>query len=166
MTGMLVTASLYLSVNSDLPTTSSLKMIDLWMLFALAIPFMEIILQTSMAYIRQTYDLDKPKETVDIGNETDEINKKRTNTPTARREGKVGPSKIVVKNLIKEAIEEAITAAVAARDDKDHQRKIEIDTKEAQVPIIRRMAWNENDEKTWPKIILRYFVNYFQIFVA
>ena len=64
MTGMLVTATLYLAVNSDLPTTSSLKMIDLWMLFSLAIPFMEIILHTSMAWIRQKYELENTKDVV------------------------------------------------------------------------------------------------------
>ena len=83
LTAMLVMATLYQTVNDDLPTTSSLKMIDLWMLFALAVPFMEVILHTAMAWIRQRYELENTKEelpieVVDMGNQTDEIYRKRS----------------------------------------------------------------------------------------
>ena len=81
LTAMLVMATLYQTVNGALPTTSSLKMIDLWMLFALAIPFLEVILHSAMAWIRQRYELGNtkkrlPKEVVDMGDQTDEFYRK------------------------------------------------------------------------------------------
>ena len=129
------------------------------MLFALAIPFLEVILHSAMAWIRQKYELEKTEEAVDIGNQKDEIYRKRTRTPTARSGGKVGRSKNVVKRLIKEAIEEAVTAAAAIRnkDDQDQPGEIEIDTKGTKRPIMRKIAWDQKDERTWPKRILRYF---------
>ena len=135
------------------------------MLFALAIPFLEVILHSAMAWIRQKYELEKTKEAVDISNQKNEIYRKRTRTPTARSGGKVGRSKNVVKHLIKEAIEEAVTAAAAIRnrDDKDQLGEIEIDTKEPTRPITMKIAWDQKDEKPWPKRVLRYFINYFQV---
>ena len=56
LTSMLVTATLHATVHANLPATSSLKMIDVWMLFAMAIPFMEIIIHTAMAWIKQKYE--------------------------------------------------------------------------------------------------------------
>ena len=137
MTGMLVTATLYLAVNGDLPTTSSLKMIDLWMLFSLAIPFMEIILHTSMAWIRQKYELENTKDVVGIagGNKTDEL---------------YGMIVRPQKDLIKEVVEATPTTI---RDDQYQPRSMEIDTKEPQIPII---VWNQKVEPTWPKRVLRY----------
>ena len=142
MTGMLVTATLYLAVNGDLPTTSSLKMIDLWMLFSLAIPFMEIILHTSMAWIRQKYELENTKDEVGIagGNKTDELHER-----IAR------PQKDAVKHLIKEV---AAATSTTIWDEQDQSRAVEIDTKEPQRP---RIVWNQKAKRTWPKRVLRYF---------
>ena len=141
MTGMLVTATLYLAVNGNLPTTSSLKMIDLWMLFSLAIPFMEIILHTSMAWIRQKYELENTKDLVGIagGNKTDELY------------GRIArPQKDAVKHLIKEVVTATPTNIW---DNQDQPRTAEIDTKEPQIPII---VWNQKAEPTWPKRVFRY----------
>ena len=171
LTAMLVMATLYQTVNNDLPATSSLKMIDIWMLLALAIPFMEVIMHTAMAWIRQRYEFENTKEVVDVGNQTDEIYRKRSMTPTARKAVKVGPLKKVTKRLIKEVVKEAVTAASAAaaaaasatKDDQYQAGEIEIDSKEPKRPIIRKIAWVEKDERTWPKRVLRYFVYYFQV---
>ena len=54
---MLVTAMLHSKVNADLPATSSLKIIDLWLLFAMFIPFLGIILHTAIAWIKENHDL-------------------------------------------------------------------------------------------------------------
>ena len=140
MTGMLVTATLYLAVNGDLPTTSSLKMIDLWMLFSLAIPFMEIILHTSMAWIRQKYELENVIGDAG-GNKTDELHHGRI----AR------PQKDAVKHLIKEVVAATPTTI---RDDQDQPRAMEIDTNEPQRP---RIVWNQKAIRTWPQRVLKYF---------
>ena len=166
LTAMLVMATLYQTVNNDLPATSSLKMIDIWMLFALAIPFMEVILHTAMAWIRQRYEFEKTKEVVDMGNQTDEIYRNRSKTPTARKGVKVGPLKKVTKRLIKEAVKEALTvasAAAATKDDQDQAGEIEIDSNEPKRQIIWKIAWDQKDEQTWPKRVLRYFIYHFQV---
>ena len=166
LTAMLVMATLYQTVNDDLPTTSSLKMIDLWMLFALLVPFLEVILHTAMAWIRQRFELENtkeelPREVVDMGNQTEEIDKKPNKTPTARKGVKVVPYMKVTKHLIKEAIKETVTAAT--KDDQDQGGEIEIDTNEPTRPIIMKIAWDQKDGKTWPKRVLRYFVYYFLV---
>ena len=159
-------ATLYQTVNDDLPTTSSLKMIDIWMLFALAIPFMEVILHTAMAWIRRRHELENTKEVVDVGNQTDEIYRNRSKTPTARKGVKVGPLKKVTKRLIKEAVKEALTvasAAAATKDDQDQAGEIEIDSNEPKRQIIWKTAWDQKDEQTWPKRVLRYVIYHFRV---
>ena len=166
LTAMLVMATLYQTVNNDLPATSSLKMIDIWMLLALAIPFMEVIMHTAMAWIRQRYEFENTKEVVDVGNQTDEIYRNRSKTPTARKGVKVGPLKKVTKRLIKEAVKEALTvasAAAATKDDQDQAGEIEIDSNEPKRQIIWKIAWDKKDEQTWPKRVLRYFIYHFQV---
>ena len=137
---MLVMATLYQTVNDDLPTTSSLKMIDLWMLFSLAMPFMEVILHTAMAWIRQKYETENTKQVIDItgGNQTE----REARILTARSES----------NVVKRLIKEAVTAAT--KDDQDKPQDTKIVTKEPMRPII---VWDQKDEGTWPKRVLRYF---------
>ena len=154
--------TLYQTVNDNIPTTSSLKMIDLWMLFFLAIPLLEVILHSAMAWIRQRYELENtkkrlPKEVVNMANQSDEFYRKRSRTSTARKGIKTGPHKKVTKRLIKEAIKEVL-AATAARDDKDQPGEIEIDTRKPKRPDITKIALDEKDQRTRPKRILRYFV--------
>ena len=44
ITSMMVLASVYLSVSSSLPTTASIKPVEIWLLFNLAYPFMFMII--------------------------------------------------------------------------------------------------------------------------
>ena len=139
LTGMLVMVTLYQTVNDNLPTTSSIKMIDIWMLFALAIPFLEVILHSAMTWIRQKYEYENTKEVVDISgdNKTDEMYGREV-------EVKVGPYRNVVKRLI--------TVAATIKDDQGQPSKMNVDTNEPKRPI---MLWNQKDER-----VLRYFVNH------
>ena len=141
---MLVMATLYQTVNDDLPTTSSLKMIDIWMLFALAIPFMEVILHTAMAWIRQKYEWKTTSKEVGIavGNQTDEIYGREV-------EVKVGLQKNLVKRLV--------TVATTTKDEQDQPGEMNISTNESKM---RKIAWYQQDERTWLQRILRYFVHY------
>ena len=43
ITSLMVLASIYLSVSSSLPSTPSIKPVEIWLLFNLAFPFMVII---------------------------------------------------------------------------------------------------------------------------
>ena len=73
LTAMLVTATLFITINNGLPKTSSIKLIDVWMIFALSIPFMEVILHTTMAWIRRKYvEIDSNVKSPMIDNSSNE----------------------------------------------------------------------------------------------
>ena len=44
VTAMLVLVSMYIAVVESLPVTSYIKMIEIWILFSLVIPFVDVIL--------------------------------------------------------------------------------------------------------------------------
>ena len=48
LTALLVLTTLFISVSATLPTTSYVKMVDIWLIFALLIPFVEVLLHTWM----------------------------------------------------------------------------------------------------------------------
>ncbi len=50
LTSLLVLCTLFISVSESLPETAQIKMIDIWLIFCLIIPFMEVILQVLTAY--------------------------------------------------------------------------------------------------------------------
>ena len=56
VTTMLVLTTLFISVSGSLPTTSYIKMIDIWMIFSLMIPFFEVLLHTYIDNLRQEDD--------------------------------------------------------------------------------------------------------------
>ena len=44
LTVMLVLVTMFLSVSESLPKTSYIKMIDIWLVFSLLIPFLEVLI--------------------------------------------------------------------------------------------------------------------------
>ena len=52
LTSLLVLTTLFISVSNSLPKTSYIKMIDIWLLFVLNIPFVEVILHTTIDMLR------------------------------------------------------------------------------------------------------------------
>ena len=52
LTVMLVLMTMYIGVSNNLPKTSYIKMIDVWFIFSMTIPFIEVILQTYIEYLR------------------------------------------------------------------------------------------------------------------
>ena len=47
---------MFISVSSNLPTTSYVKMIDIWLLGSLILPFVEVLLHTYIDFLRHDYD--------------------------------------------------------------------------------------------------------------
>ena len=43
----------FISISESLPKTGSIKMIEIWMLFSLLIPFIEVVLQTYRSHLLQ-----------------------------------------------------------------------------------------------------------------
>ena len=56
LTSMLVLATMFISVSNNLPKTSYMKMIDVWLLFNLLYPFVVVLLHTYMDTLRSDED--------------------------------------------------------------------------------------------------------------
>ena len=52
LTCMLVLTTMFINVSNNLPKTSYIKMMDVWLIFNLLLPFMEVLLHTYMDYLR------------------------------------------------------------------------------------------------------------------
>ena len=52
LTTMLVLTTMFISVSTNLPTTAYVKMVDIWLIFNLLIPFMLVLLHTYMDSLR------------------------------------------------------------------------------------------------------------------
>ena len=53
---MLVLTTMFINVSNNLPKTSYVKMIDVWLIFSQLIPFAEVLLHTLMDSMRQEDD--------------------------------------------------------------------------------------------------------------
>ena len=52
LTSMLVLTTMFINVSNNLPKTSYMKMIDVWLLFNLLYPFIVVLLHTYMDTLR------------------------------------------------------------------------------------------------------------------
>ena len=52
LTSMLVLTTMFINVSNNLPKTSYMKMIDVWLLFNLLYPFLVVLLHTYMDTLR------------------------------------------------------------------------------------------------------------------
>ena len=56
---MLVLTTIFIDVSNNLPKTSYMKMMDVWLLFNLIIPFMVVLIHTYMDTLRENDDDDE-----------------------------------------------------------------------------------------------------------
>ena len=77
LTVMLVLTTMFISVSSNLPTTAYIKMIDIWLIFNLVIPFIEVLLHTYIDYLRndEERDINHHGTTIEVGGEAKNITK-------------------------------------------------------------------------------------------
>ena len=77
LTVMLVLVTMFISVASSLPTTAYVKMIDIWLIFNLTIPFVEVLLHTYMDYHRgdSEREINHHGKSVEIGDDKGNITK-------------------------------------------------------------------------------------------
>ena len=52
LTSMLVLTTIFIDVSNNLPKTSNIKMVDIWLLFNLLLPFMVVLIHTRMDTLR------------------------------------------------------------------------------------------------------------------
>ena len=62
LTIMLVMTTIFTSKIEELPPTSDMKMIDIWLIFCLVVPFLEIILRAAIECINCSCHICEPKE--------------------------------------------------------------------------------------------------------
>merc|ERR1719270_1497231 len=62
LTAMLVLTTLFINVSNSLPPTSYIKMIDIYLIYSLMIPFVEVLLQTYMETLRLEAEFERKNE--------------------------------------------------------------------------------------------------------
>ena len=62
LTIMLVMTTIFTSKIEELPPTSDMKMIDIWLIFCLVVPFLEVILRTAIECVNCSCHICEPKE--------------------------------------------------------------------------------------------------------
>ena len=56
LTSMLVLTTIFIDVSNSLPKTSYIKMVDIWLIFAQLVPFLEVLLHSWMDMLRVDED--------------------------------------------------------------------------------------------------------------
>ncbi len=62
LTSLLVLTTLFISVSDSLPKTSYIKMIDVWLLASLCVPFAETILHTVISRLTEIEEEERSRE--------------------------------------------------------------------------------------------------------
>ena len=62
LTIMLVMTTIFTSKIEELPPTSDMKMIDIWLIFCLVVPFLEVVLRTAIECMNCSCHICKPKD--------------------------------------------------------------------------------------------------------
>ena len=62
LTIMLVMTTIFTSKIEELPPTSDMKMIDVWLIFCLVVPFLEVILRTAIECMNCSCNICEPKD--------------------------------------------------------------------------------------------------------
>ena len=62
LTIMLVMTTIFTSKIEELPPTSDMKMIDIWLIFCLVVPFLEVILRTAIECMTCSCHICEPKD--------------------------------------------------------------------------------------------------------
>ena len=72
---MLVLTTMFLSVSQKLPTTAYIKMIDIWLIFNLLKPFVDILLQTYIETLRTAEEINHHGKTINVEEKEQKLNK-------------------------------------------------------------------------------------------
>ena len=98
LTIMLVMTTIFTSKIEELPPTSDMKMIDIWLIFCLVVPFLEVILRTTIECLNCGCDICEGK--VVIKNKADGKDKEKEERNAVRvlvRTGaKVAPQQVTI----------------------------------------------------------------------
>ena len=62
LTSLLVLTTLFISVSGSLPQTAYVKMVDVWLIFAQMVPWIEVLLHTFIDYLRTEDEEEEGRE--------------------------------------------------------------------------------------------------------
>ena len=101
VTTLLVLTTLFISISDALPRTSYVKMMDIWLIFNLMIPFLEIILQTMIHKLHDEDDFGNEVMSYSspVGTTNKNING-LVGTRTAREDGSRQEMNKLLKNIL------------------------------------------------------------------
>ena len=101
VTTLLVLTTLFISISDALPRTSYVKMMDIWLIFNLMIPFLEIILQTMIHKLHEEDDFGNEVMSYSspVGTTNKNING-LVGTRTAREDGSRQEMNKLLKNIL------------------------------------------------------------------
>ena len=77
LTIMLVMTTIFTSKIEELPPTSDMKMIDIWLIFCLVVPFLEVVLRTSIECMNCSCKVCEPKDASKAKDEKEDKKKER-----------------------------------------------------------------------------------------
>ena len=80
VTVMLVLTTMFISVSNNLPKTAYIKMIDVWLIFNLLKPFVDIIIQTYIESLRVAEEINHHGTAINVENREEEKDEKRRNS--------------------------------------------------------------------------------------
>ena len=64
LTSLLVLTTLFISVSSSLPQTAYVKMVDVWLIFAQVVPWVEVLLHTLVDWMRTDKEEEEGRSTI------------------------------------------------------------------------------------------------------
>jgi hypothetical protein len=64
LTSLLVLTTLFISVSNSLPRTSYVKLVDIWLIFSLLVPFVEVIIHTVIDILRNRQKEQYPRKSI------------------------------------------------------------------------------------------------------
>ena len=155
LTIMLVMTTIFTSKIEELPPTSDMKMIDVWLIFCLVVPFLEVILRTAIECMNCSCHICEPKE-ADKAKDDNGDKKKGADTIQGASSGevshvwvgsrvKVAPQQ-VAKNMLKDRTTVIILRKV---DDKGREALLVESSK------VEKVA----GQRCWKRVLLRILQN-------
>ena len=151
---MLVMTTIFTSKIEELPPTSDMKMIDIWLIFCLVVPFLEVILRTTIECLNCSCDICKVANSADTAEEKSTAKEEKEGEDLVQGKSSgvftrvlVGTSKVFPRQVLRDfAIEvapcQALTEVQDAEDkvEKEDPRKrgLEIERQSCRRGFLRR----------------------------
>ena len=133
LTIMLVMTTIFTSKIEELPPTSDMKMIDIWLIFCLVVPFLEVILRTTIECLNCSCDICKVANSADTAEEKSTAKEEKEGEDLVQGKSSgvftrvlVGTSKVFPQQVLKDfAIEVAPNHNQALTEVQDAEDKVE-----------------------------------------